>query len=97
MKGIWQGLLLLPWLVQAQPQGQTEDIKCYVTLAGGYQVVLQQPVADTRPANLITVFKQKGYEIDGVVRPVVEVQQCVPLTGEFSLVGAKQQDENQPR
>ena len=83
----------LPLLVQAQ----TEDIKCYVTLEGGVQMVLQQPVADTSKANLVRVFKQKGYEIDGVVRPVTEVIECVPLAATFSLAAAKKQDDIQPR
>ena len=83
----------LPLLVHAQ----TEDIKCYVTLEGGVQMVLQQPVADTSKANLDRVFKLKGYEIDGVVRPVIEVIECVPLAATFSLAAAKKQDDIQPR
>ncbi|EKP0293863.1 type IVa secretion system protein TapY2 [Aeromonas veronii] len=83
----------LPLLVNAQ----TEDIKCYVTLEGGVQMVLQQPVADTSKANLVRVFKQKGYEIDGVVHLVTEVIECVPLAANFSLADAKKQDEIQPR
>ncbi|MFM5467130.1 type IVa secretion system protein TapY2 [Aeromonas veronii] len=83
----------LPLLVNAQ----TEDMKCYVTLEGGVQMVLQQPVADTSKANLVRVFKQKGYEIDGVVHLVTEVIECVPLAANFSLADAKKQDEIQPR
>lgn len=83
----------LPLLVHAQ----TEDIKCYVTLEGGVQMVLQQPVADTSKANLDRVFKLKGYEVDGVVRPVIEVIECVPLAATFSLAAAKKQDDIQPR
>jgi hypothetical protein len=83
----------LPLLVQAQ----TEDVKCYVTLEGGVQMVLQQPVADMGKANLVRVFKQKGYEVDGVVRSVTEVIECVPLAATFSLAEAKKQDEIQPR
>ncbi|ELM3615978.1 type IVa secretion system protein TapY2 [Aeromonas sobria] len=93
MKRMLLWLVSLPLLVQAQ----TEDIKCYVTLEGGVQVVLQQPVADTSKANLVKVFKQKGYEIDGVVRPVIEVIECVPLAATFSLAAAKKQDDIQPR
>ena len=83
----------LPLLVHAQ----TEDMKCYVTLEGSVQMVLQQPVADTSKANLVRVFKQKGYEIDGVVHLVTEVIECVPLAANFSLADAKKQDEIQPR
>ena len=83
----------LPLLVHAQ----TEDMKCYVTLEGGVQMVLQQPVADTSKANLVRVFKQKGYEIDGVVHLVTEVIECGPLAATFSLADAKKQDEIQPR
>ncbi|MGL5093807.1 MAG: type IVa secretion system protein TapY2 [Aeromonas sobria] len=93
MKRMLLWCVSLPFLVQAQ----TEDIKCYVTLEGGVQVVLQQPVADTSKANLVKVFKQKGYEIDGVVRPVIEVIECVPLAATFSLAAAKEQDDIQPR
>ncbi|HEH9417264.1 TPA: type IVa secretion system protein TapY2 [Aeromonas sobria] len=93
MKRMLLWCVSLPLLVQAQ----TEDIKCYVTLEGGVQVVLQQPVADTSKANLVKVFKQKGYEIDGVVRPVIEVIECVPLAATFSLAAAKEQDDIQPR
>ena len=93
MKRMLLWCVALPLLVQAQ----TEDIKCYVTLEGGVQMVLQQPVADTSKANLDRVFKLKGYEIDGVVRPVLEVIECVPLAAIFSLAAAKKQDEIQPR
>ncbi|TNH95829.1 type IVa secretion system protein TapY2 [Aeromonas sobria] len=93
MKRMLLWLVSLPLLVQAQ----TEDIKCYVTLEGGVQMVLQQPVADTSKANLVKVFKQKGYEIDGVVRPVIEVIECIPLAATFSLAAAKEQDDIQPR
>ncbi|WP_068977395.1 type IVa secretion system protein TapY2 [Aeromonas sp. EERV15] len=93
MKRILLWLVSLPLLVQAQ----TEDIKCYVTLEGGVQMVLQQPVADTSKANLDRVFKLTGYEIDGVVRPVIEVIECVPLAATFSLAAAKKQDDIQPR
>ncbi len=93
MKRMLLWCVSLPLLVQAQ----TEDIKCYVTLEGGVQVVLQQPVADTSKANLVKVFKQKGYEIDGVVHPVIEVIECVPLAATFSLAAAKEQDDIQPR
>ncbi|HEH9400682.1 TPA: type IVa secretion system protein TapY2 [Aeromonas sobria] len=93
MKRMLLWLMSLPLLVQAQ----TEDIKCYVTLEGGVQMVLQQPVADTSKANLVKVFKQKGYEIDGVVRPVIEVIECIPLAATFSLAAAKEQDDIQPR
>ncbi|HHQ4482002.1 TPA: type IVa secretion system protein TapY2 [Aeromonas veronii] len=93
MKRMLLWCLGLPLLVQAQ----TEDIKCYVTLEGGMQMVLQQPVADTSKANLVRVFKQKGYEIDGVVHLVTEVIECVPLAANFSLADAKKQDEIQPR
>ncbi|MGL5338647.1 MAG: type IVa secretion system protein TapY2, partial [Aeromonas veronii] len=55
------------------------------------------PVADTSKANLVRVFKQKGYEIDGVVHLVTEVIECVPLAATFSLADAKKQDEIQPR
>ncbi|EKP0261477.1 type IVa secretion system protein TapY2 [Aeromonas sobria] len=93
MKRMLLWCVSLPLLVQAQ----TEDIKCYVTLEGGVQMVLQQPVANTSKANLVKVFKQKGYEIDGVVRPVIEVIECVPLAATFSLAAAKEQDDIQPR
>lgn len=93
MKRTLLWLVSLPLLVQAQ----TEDIKCYVTLEGGVQMVLQQPVADTSKANLDRVFKLKGYEVDGVVHPVIEVIECVPLAATFSLVAAKKQDDIQPR
>ncbi|MGL6048980.1 MAG: type IVa secretion system protein TapY2 [Aeromonas salmonicida] len=93
MKRMLLWCVSLPLLVQAQ----TEDIKCYVTLEGGVQMVLQQPVADTSKANLVKVFKQKGYEIDGVVRPVIEVIECIPLAATFSLAAAKEQDDIQPR
>jgi len=93
MKRMLLWCLGLPLLVQAQ----TEDIKCYVTLEGGVQMVLQQPVTDTSKANLVRVFKQKGYEIDGVVHLVTEVIECVPLAANFSLADAKKQDEIQPR
>lgn len=93
MKRMLLWCLGLPLLVQAQ----TEDMKCYVTLEGGVQMVLQQPVTDTSKANLVRVFKQKGYEIDGVVHLVTEVIECVPLVATFSLADAKKQDEIQPR
>jgi hypothetical protein len=93
MKRMLLWCVSLPLLAQAQ----TEDMKCYVTLEGGAQMVLQQPVADTSKANLDRVFKLKGYEIDGVVRPVIEVIECVPLAATFSLAAAKKQDEIQPR
>ena len=82
----------LPLLVHAQ----TEDMKCYVTLEGGVQMVLQQPVADTSKANLVRVFKQKGYEIDGVVHLVTEVIECVPLAATFSLADAKNKMKSNP-
>ncbi len=93
MKRMLLWCVSLPLLVHAQ----TEDIKCYVTLEGGVQMVLQQPVTDTSKANLVRVFKQKGYEIDGVVHLVTEVIECVPLAANFSLADAKKQDEIQPR
>lgn len=93
MKRMLLWCVSLPLLVHAQ----TEDMKCYVTLEGGVQMVLQQPVADTSKANLVRVFKQKGYEIDGVVHLVTEVIECVPLAANFSLADAKKQDEIQPR
>ncbi len=42
----------LPLLVHAQ----TEDMKCYVTLEGGVQMVLQQPVADTGREHTLLIF-----------------------------------------
>lgn len=63
---------------------------------GGVQMVLQQPVADTSKANLVRVFKQKGYEIDGVVHLVTEVIECVPLAATFSLVYAKNKMKSNP-
>ncbi len=64
MKRMLLWCLGLPLLVQAQ----TEDIKCYVTLEGGMQMVLQQPVVDSkRPAKAV-LTGETGYSAGRATR-----------------------------
>ncbi|MFM5278516.1 TapY2 family type IVa secretion system protein [Aeromonas caviae] len=94
LKGVFGlSLLLLAGSVLA-----VEDMKCYVELADGSRVVLQGPVANGGDTKAVQEkFKQKGYEIDGAIQPVLNLLECQRLGDQFQSLEARKQDERQPR
>lgn len=76
---------------------QAADMKCYVELVSGQRVVLHGSVADSTPQAVQDKFKQRGYEVNGVVQPVFKLLECQPLGDKFQSKEGRQQDELQLR
>lgn len=74
-----------------------DDMKCYVELVNGQRVVLHGSVTDSRQQAVQDKFKQRGYEIDGIVQPVLKVLECRQLGDLFQSKEGQQQDAIQLR
>lgn len=74
-----------------------DDMKCYAELTNGQRVVLHGTVADSSPQVVQEKFKQRGYEVNGVVVPVLKLLECQQLGDKFQSKEARQQDESQLR
>ncbi|MFM4963293.1 TapY2 family type IVa secretion system protein [Aeromonas bivalvium] len=92
---------LIPWVcvlgLGLSGGSQAADIKCYVELANGQRVVLSGTTADASPAAVQDKFQRKGYEVDGVIQPVVKVLECLDMGDSFKSKEAQQQDAIQLR
>ncbi|MFM4719421.1 TapY2 family type IVa secretion system protein [Aeromonas bivalvium] len=92
---------LIPWVcvlgLGLSGGSQAADIKCYVELANGQRVVLSGTMADASPAAVQDKFQRKGYEVDGVIQPVVKVLECLDMGDRFKSKEAQQQDAIQLR
>lgn len=76
---------------------QADDMKCYAELVNGQRVVLHGTVADSTPQAVQDKFKQKGYEVNGVVQPVLKLLECQPLGDKFQSKEGQEQDASQLR
>lgn len=74
-----------------------DDIKCYAELTNGQRVVLHGTVTDSSQQAVQEKFKQRGYEVMGVVVPVLKLLECRPLGEKFQSKESQQQDVNQLR
>ncbi|MGB6187983.1 MAG: TapY2 family type IVa secretion system protein [Aeromonas molluscorum] len=91
---------LLSWMALGLSMlggAQAADIKCYVELASGQRVVLRGTMGDASPIAIQGKFKEKGYEVNGVIQPVIKVLECRPVGDVFQSKEAKLQDANQLR
>ncbi|MGY3942303.1 TapY2 family type IVa secretion system protein [Aeromonas tecta] len=74
-----------------------DDMKCYTELTNGQRVVLHGTVADSSSQAVQEKFKLRGYEVNGVVVPVLKLLECQQLGDKFQSKEARQQDESQLR
>ncbi|MGY3885064.1 TapY2 family type IVa secretion system protein [Aeromonas aquatica] len=74
-----------------------DDMKCYVELVNGQKVVLHGTVTDSSQKAVQEKFKQRGYEINGAVQPVLKLLECQPLENKFQSKEGQQQDASQLR
>lgn len=76
---------------------QADDMKCYVELVNGQRVVLHGSVTDSNPQTVQDKFKQRGYEVNGVVQPVLKLLECQQLGDKFLSKEGQKQDASQLR
>ncbi|MNT61448.1 hypothetical protein D3C72_1990970 [compost metagenome] len=74
-----------------------DDMKCYVELVNGQKVVLHGTVTDSSQQAVQEKFKQRGYEVNGVVQPVLKLLECLPSGDKFQSKEGRQQDASQLR
>lgn len=76
---------------------RADDMKCYAELANGQRVVLHGSVTESSPQAVQEKFKQRGYEVNGVIQPVLKLLECQQLGDPFLSKEGRQQDAIQLR
>lgn len=74
-----------------------DDMKCYAELTNGQRVVLHGTVTEKGQQAVQEKFEQRGYEVNGVVVPVLKLLECRPLGDQFQSKEGQQQDTAQLR
>lgn len=74
-----------------------DDMKCYAELTNRQRVVLHGTVMESGQQAVQEKFKQRGYEVNGAVVPVLKLLECRPLGDQFQSKEAQQQDATQLR